>query len=278
MVATSVAGALPLSALGPCFVGATLKTSRTQLVAQYGPDELVLCYDFGAVVFVNIEPARQKALLARRGEHMSEDEPGVRIDRAEGAPARGPAPPGRDASGTVEQDFVLEIRQGAPRHGEVKFDRVVVPALTQPVLDVTGLLLAQSTGIERYELALDRTLSALERHTQQMATRGRVMAKRGEIVRLIANTITTKNRIIGKLALLDKPDLAWESEPLDALHNQLRTMLELDDRFHAVEYKLRAVHETVVLLLDVVQTRRTFLLEATIVILIAVEIVLAFFR
>ncbi|MBI4510921.1 MAG: RMD1 family protein, partial [Deltaproteobacteria bacterium] len=84
----------------------------------------------------------------------------------------------------------------------------------------------------------------------------------------------TKNQIIAALAVLDKPAVTWESESLDRLYRDLRLMLEIDDRFRALEYKLRTIQETLELFLEMSQTRRMIFLEATIVVLIVVELLL----
>ena len=79
------------------------------------------------------------------------------------------------------------------------------------------------------------------------------------------------------LAVLDKPAATWDSEPLDRLYRDLRTMLEIDDRFRALEHKLRAVQDTLEVLLELNTNRRAHLLELTIVLLILFEIVLTVF-
>ena len=61
---------------------------------------------------------------------------------------------------------------------------------------------------------------------------------------------------------------------MDAIYDDLKDEFDLSDRFHALEHKLKSVQESLELLLDVARDRRLVLLEAAIVVLIAVEIVL----
>ena len=256
IAAFSLAPALPIKQLLDSFPGARIRAQRAHLAAEYGDKKIVFCFDFGAVVLINVVPAERKAILERITTHLSDTDPQPSFD----------------------EDFLIEINPALESFGTVHFHHVAIPALTRPIAEVIARLLAQSAAVERYEVELDDMIVALQGQTHGMSKHGRVGARRKTIMRLIAKTIATKNRIIGKLSLLDKPELAWESEQIDHLHDQLRAMLELDDRFQAVEYKLRAVHETVTLLLNVLQSQQALILEATIVVLIAVEIALALFH
>ena len=84
----------------------------------------------------------------------------------------------------------------------------------------------------------------------------------------------TKNDIVETLALFDKPEATWEDPDLDKLYMKLREELELDDRFRALEAKLRMIQETLVLLVDLSQYRATWRLEMTVVLLILFEVLL----
>ena len=65
---------------------------------------------------------------------------------------------------------------------------------------------------------------------------------------------------------------------MDAIYEDLRDEFDLGDRFNALELKLRGVQEALELVLDVSRDRRLVLLEATIVILIVIELGLSLLR
>lgn len=238
--------------LARCFAGATVRQSKTQIVSEYGPNSLVVGYDFGALVFINVGGEERARVIGRIMETVARDEP---------------HPP-------LEEDFPIEIREGASPGAEVRFDRVIVPALTPQIIDVITLLLAQSVAIDYYEEDLQQILAALGRRSDSMARTGRVVGSTREVIRFVGSAISTKNQIISALALLDSPAVAWESEPVDRLYRAFRNMLEIDDRFRALEYKLRTIQESLELLADLAATRRSHALEITIIALIVVEIVL----
>src|SRR5262245_44969755 len=147
--------------LAPCFAGAKIRQAKSQIVAEYGPDRLAVGFDFGAIVFINV-PGEERTRAI--GTILSK----VAIDE--------PHPP-------LEEDFLVEIKEGAPTQGEVRFDRVAVPALDPATLDVIAILLAQSVAIDYYEEDLQEILASLDRRTDLMAKTGRLQGSTREITR-----------------------------------------------------------------------------------------------
>jgi required for meiotic nuclear division protein 1 len=237
--------------LARCFAGADVKLAKSQIVADYGDDRFAVGFDFGAVVFVNLSAEERTRILGLILEDAAGDEP---------------HPP-------LEEDFLIEVRDGASPI--VRFDRVIVPQLDAATLDVISLLLAQSVCIDYYEEDLQEIIANLGRRTDKMARSGRLPGSERDLVKFVGSSIATKNQIIAALAVLDKPAVTWEAEQLDRLFRELRVMLEIDERFKALEYKLRMIQETLELYLDLSHTRRSFILEATIVILIVIELAVA---
>lgn len=242
--------------LARCFTGARLRQTKTEIVAEYAPDRVAVGFDFGAIVFINV-PAEERARV-------------LGLVLAEVAPHE-PHPP-------LEEDFQVELREGAPPHGEVRFERVVVPALDPPTVDVVALLLAQSVAIDYYEEDLHEVLIHLDRRTDSLALKGRIPGSSRDLLRFVGSAISTRNQIIAALAVLDKPSVTWEREALDRLYRDLRTMLEIEERFRALEYKLRAIQDTLEIFVDLHNTRRSLFLESAIVVLIVIELVLALLK
>jgi uncharacterized Rmd1/YagE family protein len=239
--------------LAPCFAGAKVRQSKTQIVAEYAPDRLAVGFDFGAIVFINVPGEERTRAIGTILSRVATDEP---------------HPP-------LEEDFLIEVRENAPPYGEVRFDRVAVPALDAATVDVITTLLAQSVAIDYYEEDLQEILAGLARRTDYMARTGRLQGSTREITRFVGSSISSKNQIFAALALLDKPMVTWESESLDRLFRDLRAMLEIEERYKALADKLKTIQDTFELFLDLMATRRSQLMEMTIIALIAFEIVMA---
>jgi uncharacterized Rmd1/YagE family protein len=239
--------------LARCFSGAKIRQSKTQIAAEYAADRVAFGFDFGAIVFINVPAEERTRVIGTVLEKVATDEP---------------HPP-------LEEDFLVEVRPDAPAHGDVNFDRVIVPQLDKLVGDIIALLLAQSVAIDYYEEDLQEILRDLDRRTDQMAKTGRIGWSHREVIRFVGSAISTKNQIIAALAVLDKPAATWEAEALDRLYRDLRAMLEIDDRFKALEYKLRTIQDTLELFMDLNTNKRSHQLELTIIGLIVLEIIMA---
>jgi uncharacterized Rmd1/YagE family protein len=231
------------------FAPAPTRIGKSMVTAVPGPDQRVVAFDFGAVVFFNTpEPERERVMrlvLAR-------------------VPAE-PHPPLLD-------DFLLEVAPGRPP--QVGFDRLVVPELTDPVIDLCALLLAQSVALDYYNEDIGGVIGRLDQTAERLAALGRLRGRQGELLRFIGSCMVSRNQIVATLSLLDKPDIAWEEELYDRLYRELRQTLEIDDRFRALEFKLRMIQDNLELLVDLARHRRMLFLEVTIVALILIEVVI----
>ena len=211
--------------------------------------QLAVLFDFGALVTIGLPDTERDRLIHAIGMRLAPE----------------PHPP-------LTEDFLLEIRPTGRL--EVQFDRVILPEATLPALKVIGLLLAQSVAMDYYEEDVQEIQTRSEAITRSLQIEGRLPGRVGDLVKFIGTCIATKNGVIATLALFDKPDAAWEVQTLDRLYNSLRLELELDDRFRALEAKLRMIQENLVLLVDLSQHRSTWRLEVTVVLLILFEVLL----
>jgi uncharacterized Rmd1/YagE family protein len=95
--------------------------------------------------------------------------------------------------------------------------------------------------------------------------------------RFIGESLVAGGEVLAVVHLLDKPEEIWEDPVMDRLYAELRAQFDLGDRYDAMEAKLRSVQGAFETLLDVARERRMFFLEATVVVLILVEILSKFF-
>lgn len=213
-------------------------------------------FDFGGLVFIDVEPRIRDATLAAFQAELP----------------REPHPP-------LREDFLVEIRESVrPGHIETGFDRVVVSALTPAACEVIATVLAQSVSLDYYDEDIQAILDRMGRIAAEVARRGKIGGKTADLVRFIAGAVASQVEMISAIALLDKPDLTWEDEFVDRLHDKLRAQFEIAERHKAIETKLQTARDSMTLFLEMSQTRRTLILEATIVVLIVVEIILGLLR
>ena len=215
--------------------------------------QIAVLFDFGAVVMIGIDGPRRDALIK------------AIIDRV------GPEP-----HAPLTEEFLIEVAPGAPI--EVKFDRVVLHDPTLPTLKLVSLLFSQSVAMDYYDEDVQEIQRRSDDITASMRSEGRLPGRVGDLVRFIGTCMETKNDVIATMALFDKPDATWEDPDLDRLYNALRAELEIDDRFRALESKLRMIQENLVLLVDLTQHRSTWRLEMTVVVLILFEVLISLWQ
>jgi uncharacterized Rmd1/YagE family protein len=239
-----------------CFPeAASFRVHKTQLVVDWGPGSVAYAYDFGALVFVNVpEPARAQILAAF----------------AKCLPREPHAP--------LREDFLIEVRPGARVELELAFDRVVVPELGESTLEVIATVVAQSVSIDYYDEDAQAILDKLTVACTEIARRGRPFGRQRDLLRFAGAAMAFQAEIIGAIMLLDKPDLTWEDERADKLHDKLRYHFEIPERFKALETKLLTIRETLHSMLEMGSERRMFVVEIVVVVLIAIEIVMGLVR
>jgi len=219
---------------------------KERLIATLGEGRWALAYDFGAVVFVGVDEAEQKRLIEQLSKRLTGE----------------PHPP-------LTETFCIDVQAGAAT--EARFDRVVVPELTTEVVDIVALILAQSVAMDYYARDVDQIEEETDRIAEYLRSAGRIPGRVKQLVQFIGLCIATRNDVISTLALFDKPDATWENEHLDRLWEGLYRMLELDDRYKALEAKLRMFQDNLVVLVDLARQRHTLQLELIVILLILGE-------
>src|SRR6266704_739790 len=134
------------------------------------------------------------------------------------------------------------------------------------------------TAVQDAVLIVDEMFSRTDRLVDRLEKAGRAPFATKPLHRFIGTAIGTRNEVLSILHMLDKPDAIWEDATADRIYHELQAEFDLSDRYQALELKLRSVQEALELVLDMARDYRLVLLEATIVLLIVIEIVLSFVR
>jgi uncharacterized Rmd1/YagE family protein len=87
--------------------------------------------------------------------------------------------------------------------------------------------------------------------------------------------LLVQQRVSGRVAVAEKPDVVWDRPDLERLYARLEDEYELKERAEALTRKLSVIAETAEMLTDIIDTRRSLRLEIVIVLLIAVELLIA---
>ncbi|MDA9545222.1 RMD1 family protein [Bradyrhizobium yuanmingense] len=138
--------------------------------------------------------------------------------------------------------------------------------------------LAKSTSLARDERRVAAVFDVIEPFARELAEHGRTPRRRTGILQLIGNALLVQQRVAGRVAVAEKPDVLWEKPELDRLYSRLEDEYELKERLDTLERKLTAVSETANALTDIIDTQRSLRLEIAIVVLIVIEIAMGTFQ
>ncbi|NUR11124.1 MAG: RMD1 family protein [Bradyrhizobium sp.] len=138
--------------------------------------------------------------------------------------------------------------------------------------------LAKSTSLARDERRVAAVFDVIEPFARELAERGRTPRRRKGILQLIGNALLVQQRVAGRVAIAEKPDVLWEKPELDRLYSRLEDEYELKERLDTLERKLTAISETANALTDIIDTQRSLRLEIAVVVLIVIEVAIGCFQ
>jgi uncharacterized Rmd1/YagE family protein len=138
--------------------------------------------------------------------------------------------------------------------------------------------LAKSTVLARDERRVAAVFDIIEPFARQLAEHGRTTRDRKSMLRLIGNALLVQQRVSGRVAVVEKPDVVWEKPELERLYARLEDEYELKERVAGLDRKLTVISETANALTDINDTRRSFRLEWAIVVLIVFEIAISLYQ
>lgn len=222
------------------------------LVVAAGKQGCAIVFRYGAIALFNLTPAEEKEFLANLNPLITSP-----VDSPE-----------------VEE---VEIHQDATNPGRVEGDIIFLPQFNLESLQIVADILAKSVILAYYEA---RTASAFDRIEPfavrlQHARWSRHQVR--ELLQQLGNTLSIDHKMVGRVEIIDKPELLWEYPELEPLYRRLALEYEVRERHLVLERKLELVFRTAETALGLLQHNTNLRVEWYIVILIVVEIILSLY-
>jgi uncharacterized Rmd1/YagE family protein len=225
--------------------------STVPLTYRFGKDGLVTLFRYGVAVLIGLAPTEEHELLrSLSGRLIRAVEPHEE----------------EIAHIVVEPAKEDQILPGGP---------ITLKMATPEHLVVIADALSKSVVLARDEREVSAVFELVEPFARQLAEKGRTSGGRRAILRHIGNALLVQHRVSGRVAVTEKPDVVWDRPDLERLYARLEDEYELKERAEALTRKLSVIAETAEVLTDIIDTRRSLRLEIVIVVLIAVELVIA---
>jgi len=228
--------------------------STTPLAFRSGSNGYVVLFRYGVVILIGLSP-------------LEEDE----IVRGLGPRVMGAFPVPEHDVATIEIDSERDdqVAPGGP---------ILVRDLSPPRLIVIADALAKNVALSRDEREVSKVAESVEPFAAELARTGRAPTNRRQMLQTIGQALLVRHRIAGRVEVEDKPDVLWDHPELERLYARLEDEYELRERAAGLARKLQIIDETTHALTDLIDTQRSIRLEATIVLLIVVEIVITFYE
>jgi len=254
--ATHVAERLKLQELKDLVTHPIRDFSNYEMAVEFGESSYAFIYNYGSVVFFNVPDDLQEVYL----KMIRETKYGAKI-------------------GDTNEVFYVEIRREiAPSTNQVYFDRIATGHISFSKIKIISMLVAESTALEYYDILIENLLEQASVYTKRLELEGKFIDSKEDLLKFVGMCLSAKQDIISNLYIVDSPDETWESPELDKVFHELKLMLEIDVRYRAVEYKAKIIQESIEVITDLVKTKREHMLEMTVILLIAFEVISGLLR
>src|SRR5207302_9168062 len=142
---------------------------------------------------------------------------------------------------------------------------IALKAITLEHVVVIADALSKSVVLARDEREVSAVFELVEPFARQLAEKGRTTGGRRAILKHIGNALLVQHRVSGRVAVAEKPDVAWDRHGLERLYARLQDEYELKERAEALSRKLAVIAETAEVLADIIDTKRSVWIEIVIV-------------
>jgi required for meiotic nuclear division protein 1 len=177
-----------------------------------------------------------------------------------------------EQSNLITQDYPIHIDPALANAFEVTNEAIILKSASTLNLNIIALAVSQSVGLEHYEKRLETLFIQSRRIVESIHTFS--ITRRSHLLQFAKKLALTRHDMVSNLLLLDKPNILWDDSEAEALYNRLAFILELYDRHEIALSKLSQIKDDVMLVMDLINHKKSEFLEWIIIVLIGVEIVM----
>jgi len=227
--------------------------ASTPFAFRVNDNGFVAFFRYGAVVFAGLTRSQEEGYLESINSRISGKLPSFEEEIA---------------YITINEDLNDQVPPGGPiQLKELEPERLLV------IADV----LAKSVALAHNERRIGAFFRVVDPLARNLAENGTLPRNRRDILVLIGESLIVSHRMSARVAVDDKPDILWDRVDLERLYSRMEDEYELKERASTLADKVETVQNTASALTDLIDAQRSYRLEITIVILIAVELGIAVF-
>ena len=174
-------------------------------------------------------------------------------------------------------EAVLLVQDPARNEGVEEPD-LILHAYTIERLQLVAEVLAKSVVLDHYEKTVATSFQLIEPLAEHLKKKGRGGSRVRELLRHIGDALSIQGRMVGRVEIVEKPDLLWNHPEHERLYARLEDEYELSERHLALERKLELIARTAETLLSLLQANRSLRVEWYITLLIVFEILITLYE
>jgi uncharacterized Rmd1/YagE family protein len=215
---------------------------------------MAVLFRYGVVVFFDVAALEESAFLGQLGTFAASPYP------------------------SPETEAVRVRVEAQAREGGVQGGAVVLEDASLERLQVIADVLSKSVLLALYESQVGSEFDRIEPLAAELERSGRIPGQTKALLRKVGAMLLVSQRMVGRAAITEKPELLWDHPALEGLYGRLEDEYEIIERHAALERKLNLISSTVQTLLEMLGSRHSLRVEWYIVFLIVVEILLTLYE
>ncbi|XWS64211.1 hypothetical protein CRYUN_Cryun06bG0167000 [Craigia yunnanensis] len=215
----------------------------------------MVVFHYGSAVLFNIEDHEVESYLEIVRRHASGLLPEMR----------------KDDYCVKEQPLLAKDMQGGP-------DYIVLKTLDTDSIRIIGSVLGQSIALDYFVSQVDGMVEEFAGINRAMEKTGTFTMDRTKLIKLVGKANSNLADVILKVGLFERSEIAWREAKYAQIYEYLREEYEVTQRFGNLDFKLKFVEHNIHFLQEVIQNRRSDLLEWCIIFLLTIENVIAIYE
>jgi len=224
------------------------------LTIRAGQEGFAVLFRYGVVALFGLDPLEEAVFLSSLGKLVADPLP---------------------VQGRESVELVIE----AGSEDRVDKSGTVFLADTCPErLQLVGEVLARDLVLDHYAKRIAKVFDSIEPLAAALSRGSLRRLKTKDLLSQIGQVLLTEHRMVGRVELLESPEVLWVKPELERLFIRLEREYDLSARNRALDRKLEVISDTAETLLDLIQTRSSMKVEWYIVALILFEIILSIYQ
>jgi required for meiotic nuclear division protein 1 len=173
----------------------------------------------------------------------------------------------------LHEEFLIETNCKQNTFG---YNKIEIVNSDSETLRLIMLNVSNSVALDYYSDQSDILLEGTNHQIQYLEKEGKLNITGKNLRRYIGRTLNLKNNISQNLYIFDSTPETWEDENLNKIDIGLKKTFDLQVRYKNIQEDLKIIKENLELFKDLMQYRKSNLLEWIIIILILIEVVNVF--